>query len=241
MEFLIKLVARGLGRKIESGSMLGAFAGAMLGIIAGGGLGRLLIIEDLIGADFSVAIYIIACVPLALAGALLGAAIGPRKPPADARRGVRLTRYNHAAGLLFILLILLTALVGMIVAPDEKKPPGHASDDSSGIEYKAMEGVMGILTLIATFVVIREIWYIDVGSMIRVRRLLGSQVYTRHDVRMWGFEIRPNEVVQRSFEGRTSFCIEFSDGRMAKIEVDGKDSQAIIDALGIAPLANHGS
>lgn len=237
MRYLIKLLSRALGRKIQSGSTLGAFVGMVFGLAAGAGLARLLTVGNLIAPDFSVSIYLITCIPLALIAALVGAAIGPRKPPIDARKGVRLTNYNRAAGILFIFFIFLAVIIFATVAPDKKNSSHQPSDDTSPTEYRAMEIAIGMLALISGFVAVREIWYIEVGSHIRVRRLLGSRFYTRHDVTMWGFEIRPNEVIQRSFEGKTNFCIQFTDGQLTKIEVDGRDSNAIIEALGLGPVS----
>jgi hypothetical protein len=66
VRFLIKLIGRALGQKIESGSTLGAFLGMIFGLAVGTGLARLLIVGNLIGPDFSLAIYLITCIPLAL-------------------------------------------------------------------------------------------------------------------------------------------------------------------------------
>ena len=241
MNFIIKLVGSLLGQKIQSGSTRGAFLGAIIGLLLGATLAVLLIKRDLIASNFSVAIYFVTCIPLAMLGALVGAAIGPRKPPFDARSAVRLTRYNHAAGVLFIALIFLSLFIAIILFPDEKKSPRPSSDGMSRTESRAILIGTGVLALIALLLSFREIWYIDVASHLRVRRLLGSQFYARHDVKMWGFEIRPNEVIQRSFNGKSNFCLQFTDGQLIKIEVDGENSQAIIDALGLpTPTASKG-
>jgi hypothetical protein len=228
--FFIKLFARAFGSQIERGSALGAFLGAALGLIAGAGLAGLLIYKEIVGRDFMVAIYLICPIPLILVGALVGASAGPHRKLATGR-SVRLTRYNRAGGTLAIALILAATvlLVAVLtVAPDGVKKPADTQD---AWEYRAAVGVIVLMFIGAAIMAVREIWYVDLAEAISVRRLLWVRYYRREQLTLWGFLVRPGEVIQRSFEGRMNCVLQFDDGSTVTVETDGSDSQAIVDVL----------
>jgi hypothetical protein len=231
MDFLIRLIGRALARRIQAGSAIGAFVGTLFGALAGIVSAYLLLHFEMIDRDFAIAIYLILSIPLAILGALLGSAVGPTRAAADAKYRIKLTQYNRAVGTLAIALIFLALTVALIVAPDGKSK----AEVTPKWEIVGITVAAGISFAGAAFVGARQVWYIELnsGSNIVIRRLLGIHSYSRQDIRMWGFEIQPNEVVQRAFIGATNFCVQFDDGFTYRINARGEDSQSIVDILKI--------
>jgi hypothetical protein len=77
VNYLIKLVGRVLARQIEKGSKPGATVGAGVGIFVGLAIAFVITLKHWVGRDYLVAMYLICPIPLAIGGALVGAAVGP--------------------------------------------------------------------------------------------------------------------------------------------------------------------
>jgi hypothetical protein len=128
VEFLIKLFARAFAAKIERGSHGGTVGSALIGAIIGMASAYFLVNARFIEEDFAIARYLILTILLMILGALTGAIVGPRRSPADSRRGVQLTRYNRTAGSLTIALILLAGNVAFNAIPEgDNKDADHIS------------------------------------------------------------------------------------------------------------------
>jgi hypothetical protein len=224
MDFLIKAIAIELAGWLERGSRSGAIIGTLLGLIAGVTSAHWVAGAGWLDPHYSVAIYLIISIPLAIFGAFVGSAVGPRKRRTGAAVGLRLTRYNRAGGSLAIALILMACLVGSVVV---LRIP--TKEEVTTMHFAAIVAAFALLFLGWAVKAAREIWYVELAPTVCVRRLLGTRFYTRHDVRAWGFEIRPGTLVQQTFAGKFDLCVAFGDGYRFRVEVDGQDSEAIVD------------
>jgi hypothetical protein len=232
VKFLIKIIANAIARSIESGSRWGASIGCLIGLAIGLGAALLLSRAELLDT-FRYAILIILPVLCGIIGALIGSKLGPRTPEQTAKTGIRITRYNRAAGMLVIALIFVTLTVLLLVVQDSPQ----AKDPLTPLQRYGFAAGTGALALIGLFVASREVWSIDLGSQISIRTLLNCHVFSRTQLRLWGFEIARDQVVQSTFQGTRNLCLQIDDGKIYRAEVDGALSGAIIELLSVKTAA----
>lgn len=233
VNFLIRIVGERFARRIENGSRAGAAAGAFLAGAAGAGIAFALNARELLDT-YRNAIYLILGIPLALAGALLGAAFGPTNPVPDGRGGLRITNYNRAAVPLAIALGITALSAGLLLVPDDSSPATQPTPPTAADRLIAF-GVLPIAALGCMVWAWNTVWSVQVGPVITVRRLACASRHGRRDLRHWEFAVEASSPTQEPFAGSAELHLFFEDETRAAILLDGPTSAAAVRALAVWP------
>ena len=233
VSFLIRLVGERFARKIERGSPLGAAVGALVGVTAAVGAVVALNAAELLDT-YRNAMFLVLGIPLAIVGALVGARLRPTRALLDGTRGLRLTNYNRAAAPLVIAVARLAAAAAVPFLPEDKgsrRPAGQPKEPPKLADRLLLYGALPAMGVGAAVWAWTMVWWVELGPVIVVRRLLRSAQYQRRLLRDWSFAVNGRGHVQHPFDGDGELLLVFEGDDRVTIPVDGKLSAAVVRVL----------
>lgn len=233
---LILALSRWIARRIENGSPVAASLGCVTGAVAGFGLGW-------IQRSSPAGVY--AAVILGLLGGLVGALVGAgvrvgvEPTPAHGRKGfvplpkgntgpIRVTNLNVALAPVLVLAMCVTVMVWG--ARCWVQPPSHAADDFGFLVVVAAfpAALIGIFAVRQS---VRRVMWLDIGSNVRVRRLLSHRSYEIEAIQAWRLGPESGIATTDASKLPSVFMVVFEDELMFEAKVSPALAERLADEL----------
>jgi hypothetical protein len=180
MDFIIKVVAELIARRIESGSRMGSLLGCLAGMV----IGLILWVCASAAADLSSAFVIAFTAPLAILGAIIGSSYrGNSRPLSDEAangilsQGIRITDFNHALIPPIFFVVFGTGaglMCWMLISGAERS-----------LRVGGLLLLMLVLTALLGLATLRTVLWVRIDDGIFLQKIFGGRYYVPAQIQSW--------------------------------------------------------